>query len=182
MQHFAVGHLGYVAALVLSTGSWLLSADAAQAANLQAQHRSGQTFLTWSEVQPPVSDATLSFPKLKEIQATLGTPGKIIYRLYRSDKPITALDGLTPIGTTGQLSCWDMAFNGYGDAKDTDLVQRFIIEPGKPALAAATGLYVHNPRSLKAAQDAAAGKPVTAHHFCRRKAHRDALGQRQQTG
>jgi pimeloyl-ACP methyl ester carboxylesterase len=84
-----------------------------------------------------------------------------MYRLYRSDKPITALDGLTPIGTTGQLSCWSSAFNGYGDPKDTDLVPRFVIDDGKPALAAGTGLYVHNPRSAKTAQDAAAGKPIT---------------------
>jgi hypothetical protein len=139
-----------------------LAGGEAQVAQLQAVHRNGQTFLTWQEVQPPVSADSISFPKFKKVQAALGKPAKVVYRIYRSDKPIAALDGLTPIGETGQLSIYATYWNGYGEPKETDIVPRFVIEEGKPALPPGSALYVHNPRSEKVARDCAEGRPVPA--------------------
>jgi pimeloyl-ACP methyl ester carboxylesterase len=147
------------ASLTLVALAARLAGGEAQVAQLQAVHRNGQTFLTWQEVQPPTTAESVSFPKFKELQAAVGA---VIYRIYRSDKPITSLDGLSPVGETGQLSVWSAHFNGYGDPKDTDLVPRFVIEEGKAPLAAGTGLYVHNPRTPAVAKACAEGKPVPA--------------------
>ncbi len=54
--------------------------------------------------------------------------------------------GLTPVGETGPLSCWNGNYFGIGAPKETDLVVRYIIAEGQPPLAPGTGLYVHNPQ------------------------------------
>lgn len=128
----------------------LLTANAVRAGqvtDLKAVHREGQTFLTWREADSPVKEEALSFPKLRALSKELKEKGpKVQYRVYRSDKPITTVDGLTPVGETGPLSCWNGNWLPSGDPKETDLVPRYVIVEGQPPLAPGTGLYVHNPQ------------------------------------
>jgi pimeloyl-ACP methyl ester carboxylesterase len=144
--------LGLILALAL-----VAAAQAAQVTDLKAVHREGQTFLTWTEPDSPVKEDTLSHKKLREMMSTQEMREKgwsVRYRVYRSDKPITSLEGLKPVGGTGELSCWNGAYFGT-DPKDTERVPRYIITEGQPPLAPGTGLYVHNP----AAPEQAKGKP-----------------------
>jgi pimeloyl-ACP methyl ester carboxylesterase len=123
-----------------------------QVTELKAVHRQGQTFLTWKEADSPAKDDTLSMAKYRGLLKEWRT--KVRYRVYRSEKPITSVQGLTAVGETGPLSCWNGSFPSDMTPKDTDLTPRYVIGDGKAPLATGTGLYVHNP--------AAAGKAFYA--------------------
>jgi pimeloyl-ACP methyl ester carboxylesterase len=144
----------------------LLSAAAAgalpQVTGLQARHRSGQTFLTWQEVNSPLTQERVSFPEFRRIARGLDTEGTVRYRIYRSLTPITRVEGLAPVAEARPLSCWNGVFNGAGEPKETDLVPRFVIEDGQSPLPPGTGLYVHSPR-LPA--NGAEGEPSSARAF-----------------
>ena len=62
-----------------------------QVTNFQAVHRSGDTMLTFAEVNPPVTEATPSINTLNAAKAAMDTPNEIRYRIYRSSQPIDAL-------------------------------------------------------------------------------------------
>lgn len=119
-------------------------ARAAEVSDLKAVHREGQTFLTWKEPDSPAKDETLTVPKYRALMKEWSA--KVRYRIYRSDKPITSVEGLNPVGETGPLSCWNGHWLGYGDPKETDQVSRYVIADGQPPLAVGRGLYVHNPQ------------------------------------
>ena len=123
----------------------LPAAQAAQVTELKAVHREGQTFLSWNEADSPAKEEALTIPAFKALMKEW-TP-KVAYRIYRSDKPIASVQGLTPVGETGPLSCWNNAFpDAQGHTfKPTDPMTRFVIAEGQPPLAPSTGLYVHNP-------------------------------------
>jgi hypothetical protein len=123
----------------------LPAAQAAQVSELKAVHREGQTFLTWQEADSPTKDEALTIPAFKALMKEW-TP-KVAYRIYRSDKPIASVQGLTAVGETGPMSCWNNAFSdAQGHTfKPTDPMTRFVIAEGQPPLALSTGLYVHNP-------------------------------------
>ena len=120
---------------------------AEQVTDLKAVHREGQTFLTWKEADSPAKEESLSFPARRLLVIQFRDKGpKIQYRVYRSDKPIATVEGLTPVGETGPLSCWNGNWREAREFKETDLVPRYVIAEGQPPLAPATGLYVHNPQ------------------------------------
>ena len=56
---------------------------------IEALHQSGQTFLTWREIEDPVSEDAPSFGDFDK--AVLGARAKrrLVYRVYRHTKPIT---------------------------------------------------------------------------------------------
>jgi hypothetical protein len=130
----------------------LPAAQAAQVSELKAVHREGQTFLTWQEADSPTTDEALTIPAFKALMKEW-TP-KVAYRIYRSDKPIASVQGLTAVGETGPLSCWNNAFpDAQGHTfKPTDPMTRFVIAEGQPPLTLSTGLYVHNPATAELAQ------------------------------
>ena len=64
-------------------------AGAEQVSQLNARHRAGQTFLTWKEVDSPVTQNAISVPALKDMQAGLEKEKRLRYRIYRSRRPIT---------------------------------------------------------------------------------------------
>lgn len=136
-----------VGCLVLGMMVIASAVRAEQVTDLKAVHREGQTFLTWKEADSPAKEESLSFPAYRLLVTQFREKGpKIQYRVYRSDKPITTVDGLTPVGETGPLSCWNGNWLQSGGPKETDLVPRYVIIEGQPPLPPATGLYVHNPQ------------------------------------
>ncbi len=140
----------------------VLGADALpQVEQLQARHRAGQTFLTWREVNPPLPDEQVSFPKFRHAISQVEKAAPVRYRIYRSEKRLTSVDGLRPIAETRPLSCWNGQFNGSGEPRETDLVPRYVIDEGQPPLPPGTGLYVHNPKVTQASTGTAtAGVPA----------------------
>ncbi|MDA2933079.1 alpha/beta hydrolase [Acidobacteria bacterium AH-259-D05] len=60
-----------------------------QVTHLEAFHRSGQTFLTFREVQ-------------------IDRAGRVQYRIYRSAKPLRQIDGLKPLATISQDSSYNL--------------------------------------------------------------------------
>jgi len=117
--------------------------------NLRARHRAGQTILTWSEVDPPVSAAEITWKEWKDLQAKLARqPSPIRYRIYRSAEPITAatITKAELIDEIGPLSCWNRDYSGEG-AKDTDKLRRYVVEDGAQPVAPGTAIYAHNPKT-----------------------------------
>lgn len=128
--------------------SWIGGAYADPPKQLQAFHRHGQTFLTWIEPNPEATEESITYPKFREIlKQRQASKQSVVFRIYRSTQPITSLDGLTPIGETGSMSCWNTyMIPGDRKPKDTDLVPRYVIQDGQPPIAPGTGVYVHNPQ------------------------------------
>ena len=136
------GIVSTVIALSLLAGG----ARGAAISELKATHRDGQTFLTWQEADTPGADDSLSIADSMKLAAEWKP--RLAFRVYRADKPIASVAGLEPIGTTGPLSCWNAAFPVEHKFGPQDMMARFVIEEGKPPLAAGTGLYVHNPAAV----------------------------------
>lgn len=108
--------------LTAETSFLLVVVDGAAAVpSLVAQHRSGQTFLTWSEAADPTAT----------------------YRLYRSSTPFLNAEQLSVanrIATVGSDSSFDARLSGL---RSTDYHYR--ITAAGPDLGASQGLHVHTP-------------------------------------
>ena len=118
---------------------------AEQAADLRARHDAGQTILTWKEVNPPVTEDSVSVPDLLKTRRELDKGAKVRYRIYRSSKPITSLDGLQPIAELPPLTCWNTDFYG-GESKPELKALRYVVEEGKGPVPPGTGICAHNPK------------------------------------
>jgi len=118
-------------------------------ADLQVSHRYGQTFLTWKETEELTADEQIPYEQYKQL--TTEWSNRRRYRIYRSSEPIRTVQGLTPIGEAHVLSCWNDCYPSRPRSSDGDLLDRFVIEAGKPPLAANRGLYVHQPQRRGAA-------------------------------
>lgn len=121
-----------------------LNAAEQQASGVAVHHHGGQTFITWNDVNPPAIEEGILSTELAKIRKQIAGE-QIRYRVYRSDQPITSLEGLNPVGSTGPLSCWN--FEYYGRARARGPAYRFIIKEGEEPLPPGSGLYVHNPPS-----------------------------------
>jgi putative heme-binding domain-containing protein len=115
-----------------------------QAADLRARHAAGQTLLTWSEVEPPVTAETVSVVELRKTKAAVERERKLRYRIYRSPRPITSLDGLTLIAEVPPLTCWNTDYYGI-DPRPEHEARRYVVADGEPPVAPDTGIYAHNP-------------------------------------
>jgi len=118
---------------------------ATQVSQLQAQHRSGQTFLTWAEVTQDSLPEALSIPQLKKLKSQLIEDQGIQYFVYRSLRPIYALKGHIPIAKVDPLSGWNADYYGVYP-KDNHEAFRYVIEEGPEPLNPGIGLYVHTPQ------------------------------------
>jgi hypothetical protein len=115
--------------------------------DLRAWHRDGQTFLTWSEVDSPLTTKEVSFKQWKEMQSKRTTVAKQVrYRIYRHDQPITpaTIGKAVLVDEVGPLTCWNPEYFGV-EPRDEVLVPRYVVEEGKGPVAPGTGIYVHNP-------------------------------------
>ena len=126
----------------------------AQVSELSATYRSGQVWLNWKESQDLWGgNADLTWDAfLTKAGHTVDGPvpkdaeGELRFRVYRSDKPITAEN----IGRA-QLLAEVAPGSGYNtnigaERKGAGKVYRLSVEPGKP-LPPGYGLYVHSVRS-----------------------------------
>jgi len=153
-------------------------ADAPQpVARAAAFHRAGQTFVTWSEVEPPITAEKATWGEVKKL---LAEPGPWRYRIYAHTKPITSanLHEAALVGEVGQLTAWNVNarnkeyllgqamarsdemgelardYNGYmhtwtmdSSRMDRYPVPRFVIDEKAGPLPPGTGLFVHCPTS-----------------------------------
>ena len=116
-----------------------------QVSQLQAHHRGGQTFLTWTEIAPNSFPEALSVPQLKKLKSQLIQDQGIQYFVYRSVHPISTVEGLVPIARVEPLSGWNADYYGVYP-KDHDAAFRYVIAEGKDAIGSGSGLYVYTPK------------------------------------
>lgn len=128
--------------IFLLTATTALSAER-QVSGLKVRHNQGQTFITWKEVEPPNVEDNISDAMLRKIVRESNT-NKVIYRIYRSEKPITSIEAMEPISEVGPMSCWNIDY--YGSSQENKPAIRYVIKDGEQPLEHGTGLYVHNPK------------------------------------
>jgi len=61
-----------------------------QPTGLRVVHRAGQTFITWREIDPPVTDDEVTWGALRKALEEVDARGELRYRVYRHTEPITA--------------------------------------------------------------------------------------------
>jgi hypothetical protein len=129
----------------VSVSTWLLTdpIGAAGVADLEVSHRHGQTFLTWKETEELTGDDQITYEQYMQLTTEWSKLRR--YRIYRSAEPIRSVQGLTPIGEAQVLSCWNDCYPSRPRSSEGDLLSRFVIETGRPPLAANRCLYVHQP-------------------------------------
>jgi len=140
--------------LLIATVSIGLAAE--QVTELKARHNAGQTFLTWKEVDPPEVAKDVRVGTMRGLKRKLAADKKTLYRIYRSDKPITTVDGMTPIAEAPPLTCWNSDFYGlYGHKrqKANEPTWRYVVKDGEPPVQHGTGIYVHNPMFPRLVED-----------------------------
>lgn len=131
--------------------------------DLRAVHQAGQTFLTWTEIEDPVGEDEPTFENFHNRVLAARDKWRITYRVYRSDKPITAENihkAEWVLEVPEILTCWNLKAvrntehpnQGAPTMKSelrprynnvrADIVKRYCItDDGKP-LPRATGLAV----------------------------------------
>ena len=146
-----------------------------QVTGVKAEHRNGQTFITWKEVTDPVGRDEIQWGQLKLILDDLDRKQRVRYVVYRGDKPITAANiaQATPIAEVAPCSAWNVNGRSLERGIDWNLankyyhphghwnpfcnasmdgewgrecpIDRLVIADGGKPLARTTGLYVHTP-------------------------------------
>lgn len=113
---------------------------------LRARHHNGQTFLTWQECDPPTKRENLTVLELRDLRRKLDEDREVRYRIYRSEKPISAatIAEAELVDEVPPLTCWNGDFYGVSP-KPEDAALRYVVEDGKDAVPPGTGIYAHNP-------------------------------------
>jgi len=77
---------------------------------LRVLHRSGQTFITWMEIEDVLGKARCRWGELRGVLGKIDNKRQVRYAVYRGDKPITAktLDAAERIAIVAPLSCWNV--------------------------------------------------------------------------
>ena len=121
-------------------------AKVSAASGLRVQHRSGQTFVTFTEPAPLI-EGEITIKEFKELKARLAavTP-KTTFRIYKHVEPITAanIGKAMLVDEVGRLTCWNAEYMGVNQKYDDRKVVRFAVEDEKP-LPRDAGLCVLNP-------------------------------------
>lgn len=115
-----------------------------QVSELWARHEAGQTILTWREVDPPVTAETIGVAELRKLRSEQEKSGKVRYRIYRSERPIESVKGLTPLAEVPPLSGWNAEYYGVSPRPEQKAA-RYVVEEGKGPVPPGTGIYAHNP-------------------------------------
>lgn len=128
-----------------------------QAQNLRVTHRKGQTFVTWTEIDRLITDANVHWPDFRAAFERGSPRGTVLYRIYRSEKPITAanLHQAALIDEVGPLSGYDARVYQHRVAgevwKGLDpmvIVPRYVIDDTEPGAFQANSEYVDGRRRL----------------------------------
>ncbi len=118
--------------------------------NVQAWHKSGQTFITWTEPEPAITGEEQTAAEYKKVVAKLAADKrKIGFRVYRHTEPISGknISGAEIVDRVAQLTCWNPEFNGkYMLDTDTVKLPRYVVKDGEKPVPPGTGIYVHNPK------------------------------------
>ena len=80
-----------------------------QVRDVRVVHRKGQTFITFREIDELIADEDVRWKGFERIWRKGSPRGRVLYRIYRSDRPITAasLARATRIDEVGPLSGYD---------------------------------------------------------------------------
>jgi hypothetical protein len=143
-----------------------------QAKDVKVVHRKGQTFITWTEIDEIIKTDEIIWKDFEPTFKKVSPRGSVFYRIYRSDRPITAgnLAAAERVDEIWPLSGYDFRVHEHvtrGEdwmgLNQNVVVPRYCIEDpppgplpwkgerslpnwwGKP-LPLHTGLYVHQPR------------------------------------
>jgi pimeloyl-ACP methyl ester carboxylesterase len=130
--------------ILLLIAATALSAES-QVSDLKVRHNQGQTFITWKEVEPPDIEDDISDAMLRKIVRESSTNNKVIYRIYRSEEPITSVETMKSIAEVGPMSCWNIDYYGVSSQENKPAF-RYVIRDGDKPLSPGSGLYVHNPK------------------------------------
>jgi pimeloyl-ACP methyl ester carboxylesterase len=117
-----------------------------QVSGLRVRHHKGQTFITWNEVKHPITEDDVDDATIRKIVGETGRNNKDFYRIYRSNKPITTIEAMSPIAEVGPMSCWNTDY--YGGSAEGKPAMRYVIRDGEQPLEPGIGLYVHNPKNI----------------------------------
>jgi pimeloyl-ACP methyl ester carboxylesterase len=131
------------AATVLCSATKIPAAEQ-QVTGLVARHRAGQTILTWNEVDPPVTDETISAAEVQKIRREQDNRIRVRYRIYRSANPIQSVEDLEPVAEVPPLTCWNADFHGIYPKPDEQAL-RYVVDEGQTPVPPGTGIYAHNP-------------------------------------
>jgi len=131
----------FFALLLISTTA--LSAET-QVTGLKVRHNKDQTFITWKEIGPPKVEDEISDATLRKMVQESNRNDIVLYRIYRSEKRITSVEGIKPIAEVGPLNCWNVDY--YGSSQENKPAIRYVIKDGEQPLEHGIGLYVHNPK------------------------------------
>jgi len=117
--------------------------------NVQAWHKSGQTFITWMQPAPAVTPAELKSKQYIAFRAELAKKGGFAFRIYRHTEPITAKNvaGATLVDQVGPLTCWNTEHQQakYTLRRDYQLL-RYVVKDGEKPVPPGTGICAHNPK------------------------------------
>jgi len=150
----------------------------AQAADVRAVHRNGQTFITWTEIAKTITADKVLWKPFETAFKKVSPRGSVFYRIYRSDRPITPenlaeaklIDEIWPLsGYDGRMHEHMTRGEDWMGLNPAAYVPRYCIEPppagplkpndaygGGPArqwggrqLPPHAGLYVHQPAAAR---------------------------------
>ena len=110
---------------------------------LSIQHRNGQTFITFREIQDIIGQDKIVYTQLYDIKNAWTRD--VSYRIYRNSHPITTLASAKKVGEVASLSGWNLGYLGlYTYQKNIDAVRYSVEDLGK-TVERDTGVFVHNP-------------------------------------
>lgn len=119
--------------LLIVIVAWLAAAEAVaqpQAGGLAARHQLGQTLLVWKEVDPPVTQDTITAVELSRIRRDLDQQKQVRYRVYRSRRPISSVEDLRPIAEVPPLSGWNADYHGISPDPQQPAL-RYVVREGR---------------------------------------------------
>ncbi len=159
-------HIGWPQyALTLSvTCNRALPAAMPAVTGVAAVCRHGDTMVTFTEIDSPVTSPTPDWANFRTILDSLDATAEVRYRIYRSTTPLTTPADLADaelVDEIRSLSCWDFFYYGIGGPRDDDGTTVVPLLPVADLTLAApgTGIYVHRYRGTA---------PATAYYFVSR--------------
>ncbi len=126
--------------------------------------RQGDTMVTFTEIDSPVTAPAPNWADLRTIINSLDATAEVRYRIYRSTTPLTTpadLVGAELVDEIRSLSCWDFFYYGVGGPRVLDGTTVVPLLPVADLTLAApgTGIYVNRYRGTA---------PTTAYYFVSR--------------
>jgi hypothetical protein len=90
-----------------------ISTNVQQVTGLQAMHRSGDTMLTYREVEQPFTSSTITGQQYTDANNAINATNEIRYRIYRSSQPIDAytIRNAELVDEIGVLSGWNTEYS-----------------------------------------------------------------------